>query len=111
MFSVPPISRTPLISRLAPGDAALPNRTAALVDAINGHLRPRIDQFRQLTGAAVVFYANRRALSTTLPTMACQQPTARRCNVAAPVHEYRSMCRRSLLMCRCSRRRRQWLQL
>ena len=41
----------------------LPNRTAALVDAINGHLRPRIDQFRQLTGAAVAFYANRRAPS------------------------------------------------
>lgn len=81
MFNVPPISRTPLISRLAPADAALPNRTAALVDAINGHLRPRVDQFRQLTGAAVVFYANRRALrwaapSLTLPTMACLQPTA-----------------------------------
>ena len=65
MFSVPPISRTPLISRLAPADATLPNRTAALVDAINGHLRPRIDQFRQLTGAAVAFYANRRAPSCT----------------------------------------------
>ena len=61
VFNVPPISRTPLISRLAPADATLPNRTAALVDAINGHLRPRIDQFRQLTGAAVVFYANRHA--------------------------------------------------
>ena len=76
MFNVPPISRTPLIARLTPSDASLPNRTAALVDAINGHLQPRIDQFRQLTGAAVVFYANRcaldcAALEVTPPTSPC----------------------------------------
>ncbi|KAK9827613.1 hypothetical protein WJX81_006207 [Elliptochloris bilobata] len=67
VFNVPPISRTPLISRLAGANAALPNRTAVLVDAINGRLRPRVDQFRQLTGAAVVFYANSLLDAQTQP--------------------------------------------
>lgn len=58
MFNVPPISRTPLITRLADQDATLPNRTLALVNAINGKLASRVTDFRTKTGAAVVFYAN-----------------------------------------------------
>jgi hypothetical protein len=58
VFSVPPISRTPLISSLAGSDGALPNRTLALVGAINSRLATRVEAFRTQTGAAVVYYAN-----------------------------------------------------